>query len=151
MWLAAAAAFAQETASTNAPEKFANSDCLGCHLDPNTTRVVNGKTESLVFPTNDFQQSVHANLACVDCHTGIKDLVHDPLGPPDCTHCHAKEAEDYATSIHGVSHLLGRLRRGELLGLPRVAWHSAGQGPGLAGVQVESAVHLREVPQQCRD
>ena len=43
----------------------------------------------------------------MDCHTGIKELVHDPLGPPDCTHCHEKEAEDYATSIHGVSHLLG--------------------------------------------
>jgi hypothetical protein len=107
VWFAGATAFAQGTASTNAPEKFANSDCLACHLDPNTTRVVNGKSESLVFPTNDFQRSVHANLACVDCHTGIKDLVHDPLGPPSCTPCHAKEAADYATSIHGVSHLLG--------------------------------------------
>ena len=93
---------------THAPEKFANADCLGCHLDPNTTRVVNGKTESLIFPTNAFQNSVHAKLACVDCHTGIKDLVHDsPLPPPNCTPCHAKEAKDYATSIHGVSHLLG--------------------------------------------
>src|SRR5690242_11875788 len=99
-------AFAQETSSTNAPEKFANADCLACHLDPNTTRVVSGKTESLVFPTNTFQKSIHAKLACVDCHTGVKDLVHDPLGPPDCTHCHQKEAEAYATSIHGVSHLL---------------------------------------------
>jgi hypothetical protein len=42
---AGAAALAQETVSPNAPEKFANSDCLACHLDPNTTRVVNGKTE----------------------------------------------------------------------------------------------------------
>jgi cytochrome b subunit of formate dehydrogenase len=104
---AGAVAYAQGTVSTNTPEKFANSDCLACHLDPNTTRVVNGKTESLVFPTNAFQKSVHAHLACVDCHTGIKDLVHDPLGPPHCTPCHAKEAADYATSIHGVSHLLG--------------------------------------------
>ena len=83
-------------------------DCLGCHLDPNTTRVVNGKTESLVFPTNTFAQSVHAKLDCMDCHTGIKELVHDsPLPPPDCTGCHEKEAKDYATSIHGVSHMLG--------------------------------------------
>jgi hypothetical protein len=43
----------------------------------------------------------------VDCHNGIKDLVHDPLGPPNCTPCHEQEAKDYATSIHGVSHLLG--------------------------------------------
>ena len=90
------------------PEKFANSDCLGCHLDPNTTRVVNGKTESLVFPAKAFAHSVHANLACVDCHTGIKELPHDsPLPPPDCARCHEKEAKAYAASIHGVSHLLG--------------------------------------------
>jgi hypothetical protein len=105
--LAAAVAWSQEPAATNAPPKFANSDCLDCHLDPNTTRTVNGKTESLVFPTNAFAHSVHAKLNCVDCHTDVKDLVHDPLGPPDCTHCHEKEAKAYATSIHGVSHLLG--------------------------------------------
>ncbi|HUA37967.1 MAG TPA: cytochrome c3 family protein [Candidatus Sulfopaludibacter sp.] len=93
--------------ATNAPPKFANADCLGCHLDPNTTRTVNGKTESLIFPTNTFAHSVHSNLNCVDCHTGVKDLVHDPLGPPDCAHCHEQEAKDYAASIHGVSHLLG--------------------------------------------
>ena len=47
-------------------------------------------------------------LDCVDCHTGIKDLVHESkLPPPDCNACHAKEAKDYATSIHGLSHKLG--------------------------------------------
>ncbi|HEY5234045.1 MAG TPA: hypothetical protein VIK35_10985 [Verrucomicrobiae bacterium] len=50
----------------------------------NTTRTVNGKAESLVFPTNAFVHSVHASLNCVDSHTDVKDLVHDPLGPPDC-------------------------------------------------------------------
>jgi hypothetical protein len=37
-----------------AAAKFSNSDCLDCHLDPATTRVVDGKKESLLFPTNDF-------------------------------------------------------------------------------------------------
>ena len=79
-------ALAQDTAPVSAPGKFDNSDCLDCHLDPNTTRVVKGKTESLVFPTNTFAHSVHAKLACVDCHPGIKDLVHEsPLPPPHCT------------------------------------------------------------------
>ena len=41
--------------------------------------------------------------------------------------CHEKEAKDYATSIHGVSHLLGASGAAELLGLPRLAWHSSGQ------------------------
>ena len=68
-WLAGSVAPAQETAPAKVPEKLANSDCLGCHLDPGTTRVVDGKTESLVFPTKTFAHSVHANLQCVDCHT----------------------------------------------------------------------------------
>ena len=107
-WLAGSVALAQETAPAKVPEKLANSDCLGCHLDPGTTRVVDGKTESLVFPTKTFAHSVHANLQCLDCHTKITQLPHDsPLPTPDCNLCHEKEAKAYGTSIHGVSHLLG--------------------------------------------
>jgi cytochrome b subunit of formate dehydrogenase len=89
-------------------ETFKNSDCLDCHLDPTTTRKVDGKVVSLVFPTNTFNKSVHAKLDCVDCHEGIKELVHDAkLPPPNCAGCHDKEARDYATSIHGMSHKMG--------------------------------------------
>src|SRR3974390_2424623 len=142
LWLIGSVAFAQEPASTNAPEKFANSDCLGCHLDPNTTRVLNGKTESLVFPTNTFQKSVHARLACVDCHTGVKDLVHDPLGPPDCTHCHEKEAEAYASSIHGVSHLLGASGAAN-------CWDCHGSHDILPGKNPASPVFKLNLPATC--
>jgi cytochrome b subunit of formate dehydrogenase len=94
--------------SVSATEKFANTDCLDCHLDPSTTRKVDGKTVSLLFPTNSFQKSVHAKLACVDCHGGTKELVHESKLPaPNCAGCHEKESRDYATSIHGMSHALG--------------------------------------------
>jgi cytochrome b subunit of formate dehydrogenase len=94
---------------TNAVEKLSNSDCLDCHLDSHNTRVVNGvKVPLAVFPTNSFHKSVHDALDCTDCHTGVKELVHDAnLPPPDCSGCHDKEAEDYATSIHGMSHAMG--------------------------------------------
>ena len=71
--------------------------------------MVSGKAVPLgIFPTNSFAQSAHGKLACVDCHTGVKDLVHaSHLPPPDCASCHEKVAKAYATSIHGVSHLLG--------------------------------------------
>jgi cytochrome b subunit of formate dehydrogenase len=83
-------------------------DCLDCHLDPGTTRKVAGKIVSLVFPTNSFAKSVHSQLDCVDCHEGIKDLVHpSKLPPPNCAGCHEKEGKEYATSIHGMSHALG--------------------------------------------
>jgi cytochrome b subunit of formate dehydrogenase len=95
--------------SAAAAEKFANGDCLDCHTDPTTSRTVNGKSVPVgIFPTNQFASSVHAKLACVDCHTGVKDLVHEAnLPPPNCTGCHEKEAQAYATSIHGVSHAMG--------------------------------------------
>jgi len=96
-------------ATTNAVEKLANSDCLDCHTDPSNNRKVDGKTVPLaVFPTNSFARSVHSMLDCTDCHTGVKELVHNPgLPAPDCTGCHEKEWKDYAASIHGVSHALG--------------------------------------------
>jgi len=85
-----------------------NSDCLDCHLDPTTTRTVGTNSVPLIFPTNDFNKSLHAKLDCVDCHEGIKDLVHESkLPPPNCSGCHEKEGQDYATSIHGVSHKMG--------------------------------------------
>jgi cytochrome b subunit of formate dehydrogenase len=114
-WFAAGALFGwlwftpAALAATNAVEKLANSDCLDCHIDPSNTRVVNGQKEPLpVFPTNSFALSVHSMLDCTDCHTGVKELVHDAnLPPPDCSGCHDQEAKDYATSIHGMSHALG--------------------------------------------
>jgi cytochrome b subunit of formate dehydrogenase len=104
LWLNPAA-----VAATNVVEKLANSDCLDCHTDPSNTRVVNGQKIPLaVFPTNSFALSVHSMLDCTDCHTGVKEMVHDAnLPPPDCSGCHEQEAKDYATSIHGLSHALG--------------------------------------------
>jgi len=96
-------------AATNAVEKLANADCLDCHTDPSNTRTVNGHSEPLtLFPTNGFARSVHSQLDCIDCHDGIKEMVHDKnVPPPNCAGCHEKEAKAYAGSIHGMSHSLG--------------------------------------------
>ena len=129
-------------ATTNAVEKLANSDCLDCHTDPSNTRIVNGQKVPLpVFPTNSFARSVHAMLDCTDCHTGVKELVHDAnLPPPDCSGCHDKEAKDYATSIHGMSHAMGASGAAQ-------CWDCHGshdilpvKDPDVAGVQNEPAV-----------
>jgi cytochrome b subunit of formate dehydrogenase len=104
----AACFFLSPTLPGFAAEKFTNLDCLDCHLDPTTTRRVNGQDVALLFPTNHFDQSLHAKLDCIDCHEGIKDLVHESkLPPPNCTSCHEEESKQYAGSIHGVSHALG--------------------------------------------
>jgi cytochrome b subunit of formate dehydrogenase len=129
--------------SAVAAEKFSNSDCLDCHLDPSTTRKVDGKVESLVFPTNVFQHSVHAKLNCVDCHNGIQDLVHPSnLPPPNCGSCHPKEAADYATSIHGVSHVLGASGAAN-------CWDCHGSHGILPAKDPASPVYKLNLPQTC--
>ena len=137
---AGATAFAQGIASTNAPEKFANSDCLDCHLDPNTTRVVNGKTESLVFPTNDFakirpRQARLRRLPHRHQGTGPRRQ----LPPPDCAGLPRQGGQGLRHQHPRHEPRAGRLRRGQLLGLPRLARHSAGQRSGLARLQTEPA------------
>jgi cytochrome b subunit of formate dehydrogenase len=96
-------------AATNTVEKFSSADCLDCHTDPHNTRIVNGEKVALaLFPTNGFKKSVHSALDCIDCHDGIKELVHDKnIPPPNCAGCHEKEEKDYAGSIHGMSHKMG--------------------------------------------
>ena len=93
-------------AATNVVANLASADCLDCHTDPANKRTVNGHSEPLaLFPTNGFANSVHSQLDCIDCHDGIKEMVHDKnVPPPNCTGCHEKEAKDYAGSIHGMSH-----------------------------------------------
>jgi cytochrome b subunit of formate dehydrogenase len=102
-------------AEPKAAAKFKNDDCLDCHTDPNNTKKVNGQTVPVgIFPTNVFNKSIHAKLDCVDCHVGIKDLVHENRLPkPQCDSCHDTKTNhtaaiaEYATSIHGMSHKLG--------------------------------------------
>ena len=84
---------------------FSNADCLDCHTDPSNTRTVKGHAAPLaLFDTNQFSASVHTALLCVDCHEGIKDLVHDtPLPPVSCGSCHEQAEADYAASVHGIA------------------------------------------------
>jgi cytochrome b subunit of formate dehydrogenase len=106
---------AEPTPASAEPERFSNSDCLECHTDPKLTRKLQGKEVLLApFQTNLFQKSIHAKLACVDCHTGVKELVHEGnLPPAQCTGCHDSQpkheraAKEYSVSIHGMSRSMG--------------------------------------------
>lgn len=130
-------------AETNAPPLVANQDCLDCHLDPTTTRMVEGKKVALLFPTNLFKVSVHAKLNCVDCHNGIKDLVHpSKLPAPNCTGCHAEEGRQYATSIHGVSHSMGASGAAN-------CWDCHGSHGILSPKNPDSATYKLNLPATC--
>jgi len=92
-----------------APEVITNADCIDCHQDATLTRTVQGRTVPLApLVLEIFEASVHGALNCVDCHTGVTELVHEsPLPPAQCADCHADETQVYQESIHGVSHSLG--------------------------------------------
>ncbi len=132
------------SAATNAIVKLTNADCLDCHTDPSNTRSVNGHSAPLqLFPTNTFPKSVHGSLDCVDCHDGVKELVHSPkLPPPNCGGCHEQAQKDYATSIHGMSHRMGASGAAQ-------CWDCHGAHEILPVKHVDSPVFKLNLPQTC--
>ena len=138
-WLAAAAG-----AATNTPAKFSSADCLDCHTDPANKRIVNGHAVALaLFPTNGFAKSVHSALDCIDCHDGIKELQHDKnVPPPNCAGCHEKEAKEYATSIHGMSHSMGASGAAQ-------CWDCHGAHEMVPVKHIDSPVFKMNLPMTC--
>jgi cytochrome b subunit of formate dehydrogenase len=138
------AAMAVSILRVAAAEQLKNADCLDCHTDPSNKRTVNGHVEPMaLFPTNGFAKSVHSELDCVDCHDGIKELVHEPnVPPPNCAGCHEKEQKDYATSIHGMSHNMGAS------GAAR-CWDCHGSHEILPAKNPASSVYKLNLPATC--
>ncbi len=68
-----------------------NSDCLGCHDDPELTMEKAGKTKSLAFKVSSFKKSAHKSLRCVQCHNNYDpyEIPHSShLTPVACISCH---------------------------------------------------------------
>ena len=87
-----------------------NDDCLMCHDDSGFKEKINGKLVSLYLNPNVFNKSVHAELACVDCHSDIdpEEVPHrTEYTPVDCGVCHDEEAELYAECLHGKARASG--------------------------------------------
>ena len=141
-WALMPAASAAEAAAKPA-EKLSNSD-------PSNYRKINGKSVQMaVFPTNRFEKSVHAKLSCLDCHTGVKELLHEGnLPPPTCTGCHdarpahEKAQKDYAGSIHGMSHKMGASGAAN-------CWDCHGSHDMLPVKDPESPVFKLNLPRTC--
>jgi cytochrome b subunit of formate dehydrogenase/nitrate/TMAO reductase-like tetraheme cytochrome c subunit len=79
-----------------------NDDCYMCHADPTFSAKIHGHTVSLYIDSTKFSQSVHKNLQCIDCHSGIKELPHqENLPPVNCGNCHSQIEKEFNESIHG--------------------------------------------------
>jgi hypothetical protein len=74
--------------------------CLACHGQPGMTSA-GGK--SISIDPAGHAASVHGSLACIDCHTTIKDFPHaDRVPKVRCLSCHADEASHVSGSIHAA-------------------------------------------------
>ena len=99
----------QAPAKTPTPEikPPANEDCLACHEDDSLKRA-NGAP--LTVHKAVFGASVHAPLACVDCHADLAaaELPHgEKLAKVVCATCHADQVAAYARSAHAGARASG--------------------------------------------
>ena len=99
------------------PAGLSKAACLACHDDPRLTMtLVTGEEISLAVDGEAYSQSVHGqeNYACVQCHTEITSIPHDPL--PDlgrrdlvvgfyyatCAGCHPDKYQDTLDNVHQI-------------------------------------------------
>src|SRR5512140_1194315 len=94
-----------------AADKNPNSSCLECHSDKTLSKTnAAGKEISLFIDETKFGMGVHKTNTCASCHADISSKHPDDTSGArsvNCGSCHDKEAKEYGTSIHGVSHKLG--------------------------------------------
>lgn len=85
--------------------------CLLCHAEPIERAFPNGTTRTLQVQPGVVEQSVHAALACADCHPGSTEIPHPELTvesgrqltvaiSEQCRQCHFSEHRDTLESVH---------------------------------------------------
>ena len=79
---------AQSVPQTTA--KIPSQVCLGCHsIQGFAVPGPDGKTRSLSVDVQKFTHSVHGGRQCVECHTNITTVPHQPVAiSVDCVSCH---------------------------------------------------------------
>lgn len=75
------------------PPAVPNSECLDCHEAEFKSRKKGQPKEWVGVRPEPFAQSAHGQLACVECHTSIKEPEHPSKLPPvQCGTCHEDTA-----------------------------------------------------------
>jgi cytochrome b subunit of formate dehydrogenase len=99
----AAAAFPW-TGGARAAARPTSDECLTCHAQPGFARSDPSRSGSLHVDGATLAQSVHAALACADCHAGATGIPHAQRLPKvRCGACHAAIAKTVAAGIHGTA------------------------------------------------
>ena len=76
--------------------------CFTCHAEEGTqAQNMTGKEVALIEP-DDYDSTVHANLACTECHPQAVRFNHGKQESTNCTWCHARHDEKVAHDLHGL-------------------------------------------------
>jgi formate dehydrogenase gamma subunit len=85
--------------------------CFDCHSDKGLTKVDEaGREVSLYVDKANWENSVHADISCVGCHTDLKAMEAEHaarLEPVKCGQCHEEVDKIYQKSLHAEA-----IRRG---------------------------------------
>jgi len=83
-------------------EERVQSVCFHCHAGNGTKagRMTAEKVD-LIKP-DEYESTVHANLACTECHPQAERFDHGKQEPADCTGCHKRHDEKTAHELHGL-------------------------------------------------
>jgi nitrate/TMAO reductase-like tetraheme cytochrome c subunit len=101
---------AAPAAASAAPAPPSNDDCLACHGDTSLTA---SDGRPITVDGKAFAGSVHAPMACVDCHADLAkaEFPHaEKLAAVDCSSCHADPVAAYAKSIHAGARQAGNTK-----------------------------------------
>ncbi len=120
----------------------AQDDCMECHGDDSLTGVdESGQEYTLFLDLNKYERSVHGELDCASCHTGIEELPHDEKLPTvNCGDCHEEETEIYQWH--------GHLRVGESKDMPGCA-DCHGTHDIVKSTEKRSSVNPLNLPKTC--
>jgi cytochrome b subunit of formate dehydrogenase len=85
-----------------------NENCFDCHNDEELTGTFAGEDISVYIAPETFAASVHADMACVDCHSDVdpkrrRHSTRTDLELVDCGDCHRPEAGAHRRSLHGAA------------------------------------------------
>jgi len=94
------------------PPSIDNETCLSCHSDPSLSlQPRDGTAVSLHVPQNALAASVHAKVACADCHTTMAEVPHPERSfasrrdmalalDAQCRRCHFANYTKTLDSVH---------------------------------------------------
>ncbi len=87
-----------------------NQSCLNCHMKDASKGefLIASDGDTLHFELDHLANSMHKNIQCAKCHTGVSTHLERPcetVDKVDCSNCHIEVANEFFESGHGQAYL----------------------------------------------